>query len=183
MKHHPIQPPNTVRTLAVVLLAANALAAETGSLEEHLEPLRPFLGKTWRGEFKGAGPDKPTVDVSRWERALNGQAVRIVHSINDGVYGGESIVQWDKELGQVRYHYFTTAGFSTVGTLQCADGKITAVETVKGNANGITEVRSTYELRPDGVLLNKSEYLKGETAASAREVAYREDPKAEPKFR
>jgi len=36
------------------------------------------------------------VDVARWERALNGKAVRILHH-QSRVYGGESIVMWDPE--------------------------------------------------------------------------------------
>ena len=50
-------------------------AAETGPLIEALEPFRPYLGKTWRGQFKSSKPDKPTIDVARWERALNGKAL------------------------------------------------------------------------------------------------------------
>ena len=61
-----------------------AVAAEELPLNAHLEPLRPLLEKTWKGTFKDSKPDKPTVDVQRWERVLNGQAIRILHSINDG---------------------------------------------------------------------------------------------------
>ena len=70
-------------------------AADSPSLDPNLEPLRPFLGKTWKGEFKNSTPDKPVVDVMQWERALNGKAVRVLHSINDGEYGGESFIVWD----------------------------------------------------------------------------------------
>ena len=40
---------------------------------------------------------KPVVDVQRCELALNGQAVRVLHSIDDGEYGSESLVVWDKQ--------------------------------------------------------------------------------------
>ena len=70
--------------LLVVAFAVDVLAADKASLDEHLEPLRPFLGKTWKGHFQNSTPEKPLVDVSRWERALNGKAVRILHSINGG---------------------------------------------------------------------------------------------------
>jgi hypothetical protein len=95
---------NILKTLILILppiLTALAVhAAESLPLDEHLEPLRPFLGKTWRGEFKNSKPDKPTIDVAHWERALNGKAVRVVHSVNNGSYGGESIIRWDKESKQ-----------------------------------------------------------------------------------
>jgi hypothetical protein len=173
------------RNLAVIalFLAASIPAAEVGKLETHLEALRPFLGKTWRGEFKSSKPGKPTIDVARWERALNGNAVRVLHSINDGYYGGESLIRWDNEKNQITYHYFSTAGFHNAGVMTFADNKLTAIEQVFGNTNGVTEVRSTYELRPDGTLLNRSQYLKNGTPAGDREVHYKEDPQAEVKFK
>jgi hypothetical protein len=158
-------------------------AGETNTLDDRLEQFRPFLGKTWRGEFKDSKPGHPMVDVARWERALNGKAIRILHSVNNGEYGGESIVSWDAEQQEVRYSYFTTAGFQTTGTATFAGGKIVMVEKVRGNANGVTEVRSTCELRADGTMLSKSDYLKDGKVVGGREVLYREDPKAEVKFK
>ena len=169
--------------IGALLLGASSPAAESGQLDEHLESLRPFLGKTWRGQFKDSKPEKPTIDTARWERALNGKIVRVLHSINDGAYGGESIIRWDSEKGRITYHYFSTAGFYTTGTMTIADGKLIAVEKVTGDANGVTEVRSTYQLRPDGTLLNQSEYLKNGEPAGTREVLYKEDSKAEVKFK
>ena len=179
--------PFPLRALIALVLATAATlpvaADETGALEQPLEPLRPFLGKTWRGEFKKSKPEKPTIDVARWERALNGKAVRVLHSINDGYYGGESIIHWDRDKSQIRYYYFSTAGFNNVGIMTITNQTITAVEQVFGNKEGVTEVRSTYELRADGTMLNRSQYLKNGEPASTREVLYREDPKAEVKFK
>jgi hypothetical protein len=167
-----------------LLLAANPLtAAETGSLAKELEALRPFLGRTWRGEFKNSTPEKPVVDIARWERVLNGQAIRVLHSVNHGDYGGESIIRWDKEKKTIVYYYFTTAGFTTTGTMTFTDGKLTSYEKVSGNANGISEVRGTSELRPDGTMFSSAEYLKNGQWAPGREVVYKEDMKAEVRFK
>ena len=93
---------------SIGLLAVIALpAAETYSLIEPLEPFRPFLGRRWRGEFKNSKPEKPVFDVARWERALNDKAVRVLHSVNDGSYGGESIIQWDSESRRIVLYYYT----------------------------------------------------------------------------
>lgn len=174
----------SVAALVGALALVEALsAAETGSLAEPLEPFRPFLGKTWRGEFKNSKPDKPMFDVAHWERALNGKAVRVLHSVNDGVYGGESIVRWDTESKQLVYHYYTTAGFMTSGTMTVTNGRIVALEKVTGSANGVTEVRSTTELLSDGTMLSKAEYLKKGEPAGGREIHYREDAKADVKFK
>jgi hypothetical protein len=157
--------------------------AEAPTLIPQLEPFRAFLGKTWRGEFKNSTPEKPVIDISRWERALNGQAIRILHSINRGDYGGESILTWDAEKKSVVYYYFTTAGFMTTGTMKIVDGRLVGHETVRGAAGGVTEVRSTNEIRPDGTMIAKSEYLKNGQWEPGHEITYREDPKAEVVFK
>jgi len=164
-------------------LTCCAAAQEKGTLIPQLEPLRPFLAKTWRGEMKGSTPDKPVVDVSRWERALNGQAIRVLHSVNDGAYGGETMIYWDKEKQQITYRYFTTAGFQTHGTFTFSDGKISSIEKVTGDANGVTEVRATSEVRPDGSLFVRAEYFKEGKWTPGRETTYKEDSKAEVKFK
>ena len=176
-------------SLGLAILVANFAstiasgATEPGELIEPLESLRPFIGKTWRGEFKNSTEERPLIDVARWERALNGKAVRVVHSINDGSYGGESVIHWDEEKGQIRYHYFSTAGFYNVGVMTITNQTITAIEEVVGNKDGVTEVRSTYELRPDSTMLNRSQYLKNGKPSGGREVLYKEDAKAVVKFK
>ena len=163
--------------LQVVAVCAAPLvgaAVEDGALEQHLEPLRPWLGKTWKSEPGEAG-DKAKVDVARWERALNGKAVRILHSINDGEYGGETIVTWDSAKKSVVYHYFTTAGFMTTGTMTFEDGKVITNEKVTGNAGGVSEVRGTGEMRADGSFRMKTEYLKEGKWQPGRDAVYRED--------
>jgi len=182
-----------MKTLGVALLLAcgivavnTSLAAENVALDEHLEPLRPFLGKTWKGHFKNSTPEKPMIDISRWERALNGKAVRILHSINHGQYGGETLIVWDAAKQSLVYFYFTTAGFRTTGTMTLKDKLITSHEFVTGGTaegEGVTEVRATSELRPDGTLHVKSEYLKKGEWVAGHDISYREDAKAEVLFK
>ncbi len=114
-----------VRTLLTVALALTltpglgfASDYEDRTTAVPLQSFGPLLGKTWKGEFKESTPEKPLIDVSRWERALNGQAVRVVHSVNDGVYGGETLITWDAKKKSLAYWYFTTAGFRTEGTMK-----------------------------------------------------------------
>jgi len=162
--------------------ALAAAAAEQGTLDPHLEPLRPWLGKTWKSEAAEQS-GKPKIDVAHWERALNGKAVRILHSINDGEYGGETIAFWDEKKKAVVYHYFTTAGFSTSGTMTFQEGKIVTNETVSGNAGGISEVRATGEVAEDGTFRMKTEYLKDGKWQPGRDAVYREDAEAKVVFR
>jgi len=169
------------KILALVFFSGAALglaAAETPALDPHLESLRPFLNKTWKGAFKDSKPDKPVVDISRWERALNGRAVRVLHSINGGAYGGETLFLWDEKKQSVVYYYFPTEGFTTIGTMTFKDNKMTTHEDVTGSAGGVTEVRSTAELLPDGGFHVKAEYLKNGEWTPGHEVTYREDSAA-----
>lgn len=180
---------NPMKTLAQRLVAVwsvcaiGALAADKPSLDEHLEPFRPFIGKTWKGQFKESTPEKPQVDVALWERALNGKAIRILHSINNGVYGGESIILWDEKKKSLVFYYFTTAGFYTTGTMTFKDGKFTSHEIVTGSAEGVTEVKATGELRSDGTMISKAEFLKEGKWVPTHEITYKEDPKAEVVFK
>jgi hypothetical protein len=155
----------------------------SNELSEHLRPLQPLLGRTFRGELAESTPEKPMVDVSRWERAMNGMAVRNLHSVNDGEYGGETIIYWDRERQSIVYYYFTTAGFFTHGTMTVEGKKMVNHELVVGNKNGITEVRSTSELTPDGKLVTRAEYLQNGEWVEGHAATYVEDPKAQVRFR
>jgi hypothetical protein len=166
--------------LAWALVAPRAAAAE---MSKQLEPFRPFVGKTWRGSLATPGAAKPVVDVQRWELVLNGQAVRVLHSVNDGEYGGESLSVWDKERQSLAYWYFTTAGFYTAGTFEVADGALVSREVVKGNADGITEVKGVSRLLPDGRMHVKTQYLKAGQWVDGRDSYYVEDAKAEVRFK
>jgi hypothetical protein len=166
---------------------ATSAAASQESLSPQLEPLRPYLGKTWRS-VPPAGDDRtaaarPVVDVSKWERALNGTAVRVLHSINDGVYGGESIIFWDEQKQSLVYYYFTTAGHYTQGTLTYKDGVFTGDEAVTGDSEGVTQVRSTTQILPDGRMHTKAEYLQKGAWSAGHEFYYVEDPAAKVVFK
>jgi hypothetical protein len=168
---------------AVALLVLPA-AAWPADLEPHLAPLKPLLGRTWRGVFPDSTPEKPLIDISRFEAALNGQAVRNLHSINDGFYGGETLIVWDKEKQSLVYYYFSTGGFYTTGTMRAADGSFESHEIVKGGeADGVSEVKGSYRLLPDGRLHAKTQYLKQGKWVEARDMHYVEAPGAVVKFK
>lgn len=169
--------------LILVAMLCSAWAAEMGKLDANLEPLRPFLEKTYTGVFKSSTSEKPVVDVLRWERALNGKAVRSFHSINNGVYGGETIYTWDEEAKAIRYHYFTTAGFMTTGTMTFKDGKFHTVEKISGQSGGVSEVRAVSEIKPDGSFHVKTEQLRNGEWTPGHEVTYKEDAAAKVVFK
>ncbi len=169
--------------LSISAAAVNLSAADTPSLDPHLQPLQPLLEKTWKGVFKNSKPEKPTVDVMRWERALNGKAIRILHAINDGAYGGETIIRWDDQKQSVVYFYFTTAGFMTTGTMQFKDGKVLTHEVVSGNSGKTSEVRGTSEIQPDGSFHVSTEHHENGEWVPGHEVTYQQDASARVIFR
>lgn len=157
--------------LAIPVLLAAAANAEPPKLDPHLEAFAPYVGKTWRGEFKGSTPEKPQFDVSRWEVALKGKAIRTIHSVNNGTYGGESLIMWDPKQGKLATFYFTTAGFFTEGTIEVRDGKLYSREVVRGLQPGVTEVESVTEFR-DGKMVTKARFLKDGKWVDGHEIVY-----------
>lgn len=156
---------------------------QSNELNEHLAVFEDLVGKTWKGEFSNSTKENPMVDVARWERALNGNAIRVQHSVNDGIYGGESILMWDPKQQKIATWYFTTAGFFTQASFEVSGKTWTALEEVTGNANGITKVKSITRLLENGEMHVKSEYFAKDKWTPGHEVRYKLAPEAEVKFK
>lgn len=165
----------------VIALLLLTLAPARAAEPDPFADIAGIVGKTWRGE--GVGPDgKPMVDLSRWEWALGGRAVRITHILADKSYGGETLVFWDKPGKSLIYHYFTTAGFHTQGSMRAdGPGRLIAEENVAGHPT-ITKVRSTMVLK-DGILTNNAEFFGNGQWAPGHTITYRAmEPASLPDF-
>jgi hypothetical protein len=171
-----LQSARRVVTSTLVVLALSA-APGLAEMDPHLEPLKPLVGKTWRGTLPNGA-----IDVHRFELVLGGQAVRSLHSVNDGVYGGEAIIVWDSEKQCLVSHYFTTGGFYTVGTFRIEDGWIVSHEIVHGNAGAVREVKGRSRVA-DGKLVVRTEQLKNGEWVPGGERFYVEDPAAVVRFK
>jgi len=169
--------------LSIALFLSFATSVPAAEPSPRLAPLKAMLGKTWKAALPGAASEKPKFDVQRWELALNGQAVRILHSINDGDYGGEAIFTFDAEKKAIVYTYVTTGGFYTTGTVEAEAGGFKSHEVVHGSATGPSEVEATSRILPDGRLHVKSRYLKDGKWADGHEIFYSVDAKAVVKFK
>lgn len=144
--------------IIVVLLFSRVAFAESLLVKE-LRVFEPYLG-TWQSDFPTAKGQPAMQDVSTWERALNGTTVRTLHSINEGMYGGESLIFWDKDKQRIVFYYFTTAGFYTQGWMEMVnDHSFVAYEDVVGNQDGITQVMSLSRLFKDKMVI-ETQYLK-----------------------
>lgn len=144
---------------------------EAAGLAKELKVFEPYLG-TWQANFAVQEGQAPVLDVSKWERALNGTTVRTLHSINDGMYGGESLIFFDKSKNSIVFYYFTTAGFYTQGYMEMiSDNSFVAYEDVTGNKDGITKVKSTSTLNGDSMEVATS-YLKQGTWTKPEKRVY-----------
>ena len=61
-------------------------------LSKHLFGFENFINKKFKGEFYNSTKENPLIDVIYFERILNGNAISISHSVNNGAYGGKSII-------------------------------------------------------------------------------------------
>lgn len=155
-------------------VAAQDLPAATSSADA-LAPLAPMIGKTWRG--RSVAQDD-VEDIMRWEWAVGGHAVRVTHAINNGVYGGETLIFPDRDSGDLVFHYFTTGGFHTTGTIRPApDGALTFDETVHG-ANGIETLKTHAVLAADGIYRTRSQTQRAGRWVDFGGFDYRQDPEA-----
>jgi hypothetical protein len=167
-----------MRAAWLLLFCLVVSPAEEAKLNPHLQPLAPLLGKTYRGTLTDANGKPVATDISRWEAILNGQAVRILHSVNNGAYGGESIIRWDEQKGTLTSYYATTAGFHTTGTARVEGNRLHTEEDVHGNAGGATAVRAITEIQPDGGFKVSVSQLRNGQWEKGGERVYRVDPEA-----
>lgn len=153
------------------------------SLAPELEKFRPFINRTYRGEYRDEKSGKVSIDISQWQRALNGQAIRVIHSLDQGRYGGETLFFFDKNQSSVRFYYFTTAGFYTEGSVSFEGDTLVSTEAVNGEASGITSVVSKAQLNHKGVMTVDSTYLKGEVTVNTSHAVYTPIAHQDPQFK
>ena len=140
-------------------------------------PFEHLVGKTWRGV--GTGP-QAIEDIQRWEWAVGGHAVRVVHSVGGGAYAGETLIFRDKASGAYIYHYFTSGGFHTTGVMRpTGPGAFEAEETVHG-LDGFPPIRSTLVMGADGVHRVRSFQQENGVWVEKGGFDYREDDTAVP---
>jgi hypothetical protein len=138
-------------------------------------PFEAMVGKTWRGQ---GTKDAKAEDIQRWEWAIGGHAIRITHSVNNGVYAGESLIFRDKDSGNYIFHYFTTGGFHTTGTIRPTGPVAFEMDEVIHGAQGIEALKSTGVLGPDGVYRTRAKMEKDGQWVEVGGFDYREDATA-----
>lgn len=165
-----------MRILAAVAFAFASLGvAAAEDKPAAYEPMAFFAklaGKAWRGE--GTGPDgKPVVDIARYEMILGGRAFQSTHRLENGSYGGRTIIFYDEGAKKHIFHYFTTAGFHTTGEITPTDTGFTAVEKVEGHPEFV-EVRSEAFIEAGVMRIETSHVTKDGESTQGDGLVYRE---------
>ncbi|WGM48182.1 hypothetical protein KOAAANKH_03078 [Brevundimonas sp. NIBR10] len=138
-----------------------AEAAAPSAAAQALAAFDPLIGKTWRGASLNAAD---TIDEVRFERILNGRAIRSTHSVNGGVYAGETLITWDPAQNRLVSFYATNGGFYTTGTIavrgpgtfefdQVAHGlpDLPGVRATTTFENGVYSIRSRHLIKGEWV--------------------------------
>ncbi|MEL7490792.1 MAG: hypothetical protein AAGJ73_08730 [Pseudomonadota bacterium] len=127
-------------TLAAATASAGEPAEKNATTDyEPMKLFERFAGRAMRGE--GTGPDgKPVVNIATWKFIMDGRAVQSDHKLEGGTYGGRTIYFYDEGGEKYIYHYFTNAGFHTMGEVTPTDNGFASVEKVINHPN-FSEVR------------------------------------------
>ena len=169
--------------LSAQFLLANPLMAGEEEKTAAYEPMTVFAelaGKVWRGEGKGPN-SKPIIDIAVYEMILGGRAFQSTHKLEGGTYGGRTIFFYDEGNKEYIFHYFTTAGFHTTGTMAPIEDGFTVIEKVNGH-DEIAQVQSDMMV-VDGVLQVLTSHVTHDGNSSAGDtLAYREVKDPDPSF-
>ena len=142
-----------------------------------------FIGKTFSGEFYNSTKDKPLKDIIYFERILNGKAISISHSVNDGEYGGKYIIMWNAEKNIVESYFFSTGGEIILSKATIFANNITIVEDFSSNGNRIKKVKKIYKLNKDNTLENKIKYFINNVWVNSHSMKYVESDLAKVIYR
>lgn len=168
-----------IKALTFACLLMMACGPASAEPIDQLAPLKPFVGKTWQADLDPT--DGEAIDIARWEWAMNGKAIRILHSVNNGAYGGETLIHFDAEANQIVYRYVTTAAFYTEGTITVTEDGFTAEATVIG-LPGTHRTEATHRL-VNGNMEVSTRIIKDSDAGSISKAIYVNTPDAVVVFR
>jgi tetratricopeptide (TPR) repeat protein len=121
------------------------------ALVSELEPLAPLLGN-WIGRFDD--PDETMEIHCTWAPILDGNAVRMVNTIEEAGFVSERTIYFDRAAESMAYVVITNNGYVSrgqmafEGTLLVDTGSQTSPEGTVRQASGV------WELMPDGTLEN-----------------------------
>ena len=174
-----------MKRILLILVPIIFISGQTKSktfLSEHLNGMKPFIGNTYKGNFINSTKENPMIDIISFERALNGNAVKVTHSVNNGEYGGETMVMWNPENGELQSWYFTSAGSLIIQNVQIKKDTFISIENVERNQNGITKVKTIIEVLHGNQIKKRTKYLMNNLWKDGSETIYKKVHDHKPVF-
>ena len=104
---------------------------------------------------------------------LGGRAFQSTHRLESGTYGGRTIIFYDEGAKKYVFHYFTTAGFHTLGDITLTDKGFAAVEAVQ-NHPVFAEVRSEAIIGDDVIEVRSQHVTHDGEVSDGDGLVYRE---------
>lgn len=144
-------------------------------------PLALLAGRTFTGTPSDPESEQQR-DVQTWRWTVGGSVLSVLHALEDGSYGGETLIYHDNKDETLAYAYITNAGFMTRGTLLLeGERSWTAEEEVTGHPT-ITRVRSSASFEADGTIITASSYLQNDEWVPGHGFVYLETSQVSPVF-
>ena len=174
-----------MRHFLCILLPVLIVSGQTKSklfLSEHLIEMELFIGNTYKGNFINSTRENPMIDILSFERSLNGNAIKVIHSVNNGEFGGETMVMWNPEKERLQSWYFTSAGSLTIQNVQIKKDTFISTENVERNKNGITKVKTIIEVLHGNQIKKRTKYLMNNLWKDGSETIYNKVNDHKPAF-
>ena len=104
----------------IAMVLASLAATQPPTVSAELQPLAFLVGHCWRGEFGKT----QQVDTHCFETVYGGKFIRDRHEVTGGkdIYRGETLYNWNAELGRAEYTYWNSIGGVSRGTMVAKDG-------------------------------------------------------------
>ena len=152
---------------------AKAYAPPTEAQKARFGVLANLPGSTFVGIPTGNSSER-LKDYQKWVWIEEGDAILISHALEDGSYGGDTIVRTTDDPEELVYEYVTNAGFITTGSfrLDHEAGTWTSLELVEGDSP-VTQVESKGVMNADGTMRMTSRYLTAEGWQEGHGFIYR----------
>jgi len=151
--------------IALLILLGPVLSSSAAELDEHLEFLKPLIGKEWVGGFVGSESSDIQI-VLRFEQVLDGRAVRYVREVEAADFSGLTQFYWNPGRGEVCFISLNNRGIVGEGVVSTVDGKIVLLGK-SHRQDKTTEFKTILEIDPKGTLrdtflrMENSEWVQG----------------------
>jgi hypothetical protein len=126
-----------------LLLAVALQSAATPALNPELQSLAFLAGFCWRGTFANRPGE---TDTHCFTPMLGGRFLRDVHVVEGAAapYSGETVYRLDRDSGEIRFHYYSSEGFTSSGAARPTETGIEFPEETYRGTDGQMTVRSRW---------------------------------------